>query len=232
MARSVTQQVGHTARRLRKAAVFDTRLGFGDRLATAWTYRSSSQSIVQLQRADAIGQLAKRSPRTDLTWRPGRVELAGLAASALVALVLLITPSPQQPILDRQAAEQVAVQQASDRLEALRQEATGAPSLTPEQARRLDELLQQAQVEINRVRTQKEATAIFARTQDQLSAQLADPNSDLRDEALAAMSETLAAEPLSRQLGDAIQHEDAQATSDAVKALSQQADQLSVVDFQ
>jgi hypothetical protein len=220
------------ARRLRKAAVFDTRLGFGDRLATAWTYRGASQSIVQLQRADAIARLETRSPRTDLIWRPGRVELAALAASAFIALVLLITPSPQQPILDRQAAEQAAIQQASDRLEALRQEATGAPSLTPEQAQRLNELLQQAQVEINRVRTQKEATAILARTQDQLSAQLADPNSDLRDEALAAMSETLAAEPLSRQLGDAIQHEDAQATSDAVKALTAQADQLSDIQRQ
>jgi len=220
------------ATRLRKAAVFDIRLGFGDRLATAWTYRGASQSIVQLQRADAIARLETRSPRTDLIWRPGRVELAALAASAFVALVLLITPSPQQTVLDRQAAEQSAVQQASDRLEALRQEAVTAPSLTPEQAQRLNELLQQAQVEINRVRTQKEATAILARTQDQLSAQLADPNSDLRDEALAAMSETLAAEPLSRQLGDAIQHEDAQATSDAVKQLSQQADQLSDIQRQ
>jgi hypothetical protein len=220
------------ATRLRKAAAFDTRLGFGDRLATAWTYRGASQSIVQLQRADAIARLEKRSPRTDLIWRPGRVELAALAASAFVALVLLITPSPQQTVLDRQAAEQTAVQQASDRLEALRQEAINAPSLTPEQAQRLNELLQQAQVEINRVRSQKEATAILARTQDQLSAQLADPNSDLRDEALAAMSETLAAEPLSRQLGDAIQHEDGQATSDAVKQLSQQADQLSDIQRQ
>ena len=129
------------------------------------------------------------------------------------------SPSPQQRVLDRQVAEQLAVQQASDRLEALRLEATNVPSLSPEQARRLDELLQQAQSEINRVRTQKEATAVLARTQDQLTQQLADPNADLRDEALAAMSETLAAEPLSRQLGDALQHEDPQATSDAVKAL-------------
>jgi hypothetical protein len=220
------------ATRLRNAAVFDTRLGFGDRLATAWTYRHASQSIVQLQRADAIALLEKRSPRTDLIWRPGRIELAALGASALIALFLLITPSPQQAVLDRQTTEQAAVQQASDRLEALRQEATNAPSLTPEQAQRLNELLQQAQIEINRVRTQKEATTILARTQDQLSAQLADPNSDLRDEALAAMSETLAAEPLSRQLGDAIQHEDAQATSDAVKALTQQADQLSDIQRQ
>jgi hypothetical protein len=220
------------ATRLRKAAVFDTRLGFGDRLATAWTYRHSSRSIVRLQRADAIARLEQRSPEKDLLWRPGRIELAALGASAVVALVLLITPSPQQGVLDRQVAEQLAVQQASDRLEALRLEATNVPSLSPEQARRLDELLQQAQSEINRVRTQKEATAVLARTQDQLTQQLADPNADLRDEALAAMSETLAAEPLSRQLGDALQHEDPQATSDALKALTQQADQLSDIQRQ
>src|SRR5437868_15191152 len=46
------------------------------------------------------------------------------------------------------------------------------------------------------------------------------------------MSETLAAEPLARPLGDALQHEDAQAASDAVKALAAQADQLSDVQRQ
>jgi hypothetical protein len=46
------------------------------------------------------------------------------------------------------------------------------------------------------------------------------------------MSETLAAEPLARQLGDALQHENAKAASDAVKALAAQADQLSDVQRQ
>jgi hypothetical protein len=219
-------------RRLRKAAVLDTRLGFGDRLATAWVYRKSNQTIVRLQRSDAIARLEKRAPAKDLVWRPSRLEIGALGAAFVVALLLLVTPSPQQAVLDRQAAEQLAVEQATQRLEALRQEAIAAPSLTPEQARQLDELLQQAQAELNRVHTQLEATAILARTQDQLGQQLADPNAALRDEAIAAMSETLAAEPLARQLGDALQHEDAQATSDAVKRLAAQADQLSDVQRQ
>lgn len=219
-------------RRLRRAAVLDRRLGFGDRLATAWGYRESTQSIVRLQRSDAIEQLARRSPARDLKWRPTRLEIGGLVATCLVALMLLLVPSPQQAILDRQAAEQQAVSDTSERLEALRQEATTAASLTPDQARQLDELLQQAQAELNRVHTQQEATAILTRTQDQLGQQLQDPDADLRDEALAAMSETLAAEPLAQPLGDALQHEDARATSDAVKALAAKADQLSDVQRQ
>jgi hypothetical protein len=219
-------------RRLSKAAVLDTRLGFGDRLATAWVYRESNQTIVRLQRSDAIARLEKRSPEKDLVWRPSRPETIAVAATFVVAVLLLVTPSPQQAVLDRQAAEQLAVEQTSQRLEALRQEAISASSLTPEQARQLDELLQQAEGELNRVHTQQEATAILARTQDQLGQQLADPNATLRDEAIAAMSETLAAEPLARPLGDALQHEDAQATSDAVKALAAQADQLSDVQRQ
>ena len=220
------------ARRLRRAATLDTRLRFGDRLATAWLYRDSTQAIARLQRADALARLDKGSPGTDLRWRPARIELVGLAVTGILAVLLLITPSPQQKVLDRQAAEELAVQQASDRLETLRQEAISAPSLTPEQAQRLNELLQQAQSELNRVRTQKEASAILARTESALSQQLSDPNAELRDEALAAMSETLAAEPLARQLADAIQHEDAQATSDAVQALAAQADQLSDIQRQ
>ena len=46
------------------------------------------------------------------------------------------------------------------------------------------------------------------------------------------MSETLAAEPLTRQLGDALQHEDAKATGEALDAISQKADQLSDVERQ
>ncbi|HLZ28192.1 MAG TPA: hypothetical protein VKV73_12810 [Chloroflexota bacterium] len=219
-------------RRLRRAADLDTRLGFGDRLATAWIYRDSSQSIATLQRSDAISRLKDRSARTELRWRPTRLEQAALAGVLLVALILLITPSPQQRVLDQQAAEQVAVQQASQRLDLLREQAAAVPSLTPGQAKQLNELLQQAQAELKNVKTQREATAIVARTADQLNQQLTDPNADLRDEALAAMSETLTAEPLTRSLGDALQHEDAQAASDAVQSLSAQADQLSDVQRQ
>jgi hypothetical protein len=212
-----------------RAAELDTRLGFGDRLATAWAYRGSSQPIVLLQRSDAIARLKTRSPRRALTWRPSRIELGVLAATCLVALILLFTPSPQQKVLDQQAAEQLAVQRATERLDVLRQEATSAPSLTLEQARQLDELLRQAQSEMVGVRTQREATAILARAEDQIGQQLADPNADAREQALAAMSETLAAEPLSKSLGEALQHEDAQAASDAVKTIAAQADQLSDV---
>jgi hypothetical protein len=218
---------------LRRAADLDVRLGLGDRLSTAWAFRDSVPSIVRIQRADAIASLARRSPARDLVWRPTRLEIGVLAASVVLAGILLITPSPQQSFLDQQAAEQASVARAADRLDALREEATGAAtSLTPEQARRLDELLRQAQAELNRVKTQGEATAVLARTEDQIGQQLADPNADLRDEALAAMSETLAAEPLTRQLGEALQHEDAQAASQALNQLAARADQLSDVERQ
>jgi hypothetical protein len=220
------------AGRAQRAAALDRRLGLGDRLATAWAYRASYQSIVRLQRADAIARLERRSPRADLSWRPHRIELGALAASAIVTAILLVVPSPQQAVLDRQAAEQAAVEQASQRLEVLREQASTLPSLTPEQARQLDELLRQAQTELNRTRTQQEANAVLARAQDQLSEQLGDPNADLRDEALTAMSETLAAEPRTQALADALQHEDADAARAALNEIASQADQLSDVERQ
>jgi hypothetical protein len=216
----------------RRAAELDARLGFGDRLATAWAFRQSSQAIVLLQRSDAIDHLDARSPGSALHWRPSRVELGVLAVLGLVTLVLVGVPSPQQPVLEKRAAEELAVQQANQRLDVLRQEATAAPSLTPEQAQRLDELLRQAQAELNGVRTQREATAILSRATEQVSQQLSDPDAEARDEALAAMSETLASEPLTRALGEALQHEDAQAASDALDDISDQADKLSDVQRQ
>jgi hypothetical protein len=219
-------------RHVRHAAELDQRLGFGDRLATAWSFRDSEQVIVRLQRADALRRLEQRTPRRDLVWRPARPELFIVGGVALLALLLLLTPSPQQKVLDQQAAEQSSVQQASQRIEALREAAQASTSLTPEQARQLDELLRQAQADLAGVRTQQEATAILARTQSQVDQQLGDPNADLRDEALAAMSETLAAEPRAQALANALQQENAQATSDAIRNIASQADSLSDVERQ
>lgn len=218
--------------RRRRVADLDSRLRFGDRLNTAWSFRAATNTLVRLQRADAIRRLAKRSPAQDLTWRPARAEIWALAATAAIAALLVIVPSPQQAKLDQQAAEQVAVEQASERLEGLRQEVVGLTALTPEQTRQLDELLRQAQAELNQTHTQREASAVLARAQDQIGQQLGDPNADLRDEALAAMSETLAAEPRTQGLGDALASEDARATSDALRELAAQADQLSDVERQ
>jgi hypothetical protein len=214
------------------AATLDGRLGLGDRLATAWAYRASYQSVVRLQRVDAMARLTRGSPRTDLGWSPKRVELGALAVTAVVTAMLLVVPSPQQAVLDRQAAEQAAVAQAAQHLEVLREQASALPSLTPEQTRQLDELLRQAQTELNRTRTQQEADAVLARAQDQLGAQLGDPNAELRDEALTAMSETLAAEPRTQALADALRQEDAGAARDALSSIAAQADQLSDIERQ
>jgi hypothetical protein len=218
-------------RHVYRAAVLDTRLALGDRLTSAWAFRASQQPIAELQRADALARLRHRYP-SELRWRPARPELIALGVAALVSLVLLMTPSPQQSVLDQQAAEQAAVGQASERLDALRQAAITSGELTPDQARQLDELLQQAQSELSRTRTQQEASAVLARAQDQVSQQLGDPNADLRDEALAAMSETLSAEPQTQALADALQREDANASGQAVSDIAAQSDRLSDVERQ
>jgi hypothetical protein len=217
---------------LRHAAELDTRLRFGDRLATAWSLRASDNTIAHLQRADTLDHLGRRLPNAELRWRPARLELIVVGVATLITALLLVTPSPQQRVLDQQAADQLAVQQASQRLDSLRQAAAASTELTPDQARQLDELLQQAQAELSQTHTQQEASAVLARAQDQVSQQLGDPNADLRDEALAAMSETLAAEPRTQPLADALQREDPRAASQALGDLAAQADQLSDVERQ
>jgi hypothetical protein len=217
---------------VRHAAELDTRLRFGDRLATAWSLRGSEQPIAHLQRADTLDHLARRRPDVELRWRPARLELIVLGGAALITALLLVTPSPQQAVLDQQAAEQLAVQQANQRLETLRQAAAASADLTRDQARQIDELLQQAQAQLSQTHTQQEASAVLARTHDQVSQQLGDPNADLRDEALAAMSETLAAEPHTQALADALQREDAGAASQALNDLAAQSDKLSDVERQ
>src|SRR5262249_36516097 len=43
---------------VRNVAELDTRLAFGDRLATAWAFRAADQPITRLQRDDALARLA------------------------------------------------------------------------------------------------------------------------------------------------------------------------------
>jgi hypothetical protein len=217
---------------IRGAAELDQRLGLGDRLATAWSFRNSEQVVVRLQRADAVRRLSQFAPERDLRWRPARREVGVVGVVALVTLLLLMTPSPQQKVLDQRAAEQNSVIQAGQQLDVLRQAAAASGTLTPDQTRQLDELLQQAQADLNRAQSQQEASAIVARAQDQLSQQLGDPNADLRDEALAAMSETLAAEPQTQALASALKQENAQATSDAIRTITSKSDALSDVERQ
>jgi hypothetical protein len=219
-------------RHIHLAAELDQRLNLGDRLATAWSFRDSEQLIVRLQRNDATRRLAGGVPGRDLHWQPARRELVLVGGATLVTFLLLMTPSPQQKVLDQQAAEHNSVQQAGQQLDTLRQAAEASNSLTPDQARQLDELLQQAQADLNHAQTQQDAAAILARTQDQVTQQLGDPNADLRDQALAAMSETLAAEPQTQALASALQQENTQATSDAIRNISARADSLSDVERQ
>jgi hypothetical protein len=212
--------------RLHRAGQLDTRLRLADRLATAWLHRDTSSAMALLQRRDALAHLATLSPSRALPYHVRRVELAVLGAIALIALTLLVAPSPMEGVLRQIAAEQRATQYAADRLDALRQDPMLVDSLTPEQARHLDELLQRTRLEVSQARNQRDAVAALTRAEQQLM-QFGDLGAEAREQALGAMSETLSQEPLTRRLGDALQRGDARGASEALQSLRDTSDQLS-----
>jgi hypothetical protein len=214
------------ATRLRRAAQLDTRLRLADRLATAWLNRHTSSAMARLQRRDALAHLAALAPPRALPYGVRRLELAVLGAIALIALTLLVAPSPMEGVLRQIAAEQLATRYAADRLEALRQDPMLADSLTLEQARRLDELLERTRLEVSQARNQRDAVAALTRAEQQLM-QFGDLGAEAREQALGAMSETLTQEPLTRRLGDALQRGDARGASEALQTLRDSSDQLS-----
>jgi hypothetical protein len=134
-------------------------------------------------------------------------------------------------VLERQLAEQAEALLAAERLEAIAQDPSIPASLTPEQARMLNELLEQARQELARAKSEQEALSILARTEEQLAA-MNDPLAADLEEALAAMSETLTQEPLTRTLGEALGRNEPQGAEEAMQALGQQVDQLSDVQRQ
>jgi len=216
---------------LGRAVELDVRLRLSDRLSTAWLHRQAMQPMARLQRSDALARLAERSATKHLPIRTQRVEIGILAALVAVAAFLYYAPSPMTAVLERQAAEQRAAQMAAEYLDGMSQDASLAASLTPEQARQLAELLQQAQLELAEARSQQEALSVLTRAQEQVAG-LGDPNAANLEEALAAMSETLTQEPLTRALGEALQRNEPRGADEAVRALEQRIDQLSDVQRQ
>ena len=222
-------------RHIRHAAELDQRLSTsGDRLTTAWSFRQSEEFVVRLQRTDALQRLSQFAPERDLRWQPQRPELIAVGVLALLTLLLMMTPSPQQHVLDQRAVEQNSVLQASQQLDTLRQAAGASNSLTPDQARQLDELLQRAQTDLQGAQTPcRRRLPSLPALRTRLHSSFRQPRRrTLRDEALAAMSETLAAEPQTQALASALQQENAQATSDAVRNITSKADSLSDVERQ
>ena len=213
------------ATRLTRAAELDTRLKLADRLATAWLNRTAQTSMAELQRQDALHTLASLTPPKVLPYGIARIELALLAGVGLLTLTLLVAPSPMDAVLRQIAAEELATQQAAERLDALRQDPVLVDSLTPDQARRLDELMQRTKFELSQARNQRDAVAALTRAEQQLM-QLGDLGADAREQALGAMSETLSQEPLTRRLGDALQRNDARAAAEALQTLRDNDDQL------
>jgi hypothetical protein len=216
---------------LRRAAQLDSRLKLADRLTTAWLQRAAQQPMAAHQRHDALARLGERSLERDLPLRWRRIELGVLGALGLMTAMLLIVPSPQQAVLDQQAAEAAAIQQASQRLDALAQDVGTDANLSPEQAKRLQEILQQARADLARTTSQQGAQTVLANTAQQVG-QLGDPNADAQEQAIGAMSETLSQEPLTRSLGDALARNDPSATNQALQDLQAQADQLSQIQRQ
>jgi hypothetical protein len=202
-----------------------------DRLATAWLARAATHPMARLQRADALARLTERSPRSHLKFQWRQPELIAAAALLAVTAFLYVAPSPMAQVLERQAAEQRTALLAAERIDELRLDATLSSSLTPEQARQLDELLQQAYIELARAQSEREAMSVLSRAEEQLG-QLGNPTATDLEEALAAMSETLTQEPLTRSLGEALQRNEPRGATEAMQALEQRVDQLSDVQRQ
>ncbi|GAC1313796.1 MAG: hypothetical protein NVSMB2_02340 [Chloroflexota bacterium] len=210
-------------------AALDRRLGLADRLTTAWTLRRVADPAANVQRRDALRALSHAADRHRpvAIWRTRRRDLIACAVSLALAMVATLSVHPRRTALDAQVAESAAVQGTAERLEMLRQNTTTATAnLSPAAAAQIRSVLEEATLGVAAARTQREATAVLEHAEARLSSALADPNAQAREDALAAMSEALASETLTRPLAQALQHADPNAAHAALDALSQNAQRL------
>ena len=141
--------------------------------------RSGTSNAVDRRRCSAptpSRDSSTRSPQRELDAGGRRdIELGALVAQCLIALVLLIAPSPQQA---GARSGRRPSRRRSSRPASARPVAPGGDQRAQPDARTgapAGRAAAQAQAELNGVRTQREATAILARTQDQVGQQLGRP---------------------------------------------------------
>ncbi|HEX3639691.1 MAG TPA: hypothetical protein VHV10_00215, partial [Ktedonobacteraceae bacterium] len=93
----------------RAASLIDKRLALHDRMSTAWELREppkgaqQSSALAELQRHDALEQLAKSKPATAFPLRLQRSTVLALVCTTLVLALLILLPNPMTAILKQQA---------------------------------------------------------------------------------------------------------------------------------
>jgi hypothetical protein len=208
------------------ARVADARLHLNERLASALFYAAATGEMESRLRSDAIQTASRRTPAEAFPLRRHRDLVAVALVTALVAVLLAVTPNPQATALARQSADREVTAQARKVVASAQQRLGQPPSPESEQLARA---LQAALSQLAKAGTPLASLVALSSLSRQLT-QLDNASGEAAEAADAAAGEAMPTAPGEQKLASDLSKGDLKAAGGDLRSLAGQLPNLSAAE--
>ena len=150
-----------------QAALAIDRFGFEERIVTAYEKLGQEGGLLEMQREDAMRQLAAHKDRVRIPLCPAPKKLLGLAGALAVLLVLAVLPAEMKErarelhaVREKAEEKEQEIEELLDALEELAQE-----GLTPEQQAAVEEMMTSMEISLSEYQQAYSAEMLAAATE-------------------------------------------------------------------
>ena len=211
----------------RTVNVIDKRLTLHDRISTAWELREQTSALAELQRYDALEQLAKSKPATAFPLYLHRSTVLTLIGTTLMLALLIWFPNPMTAILKQQADLQAHVARQIASIEKTRRQIDAQSTIPSQEKQNIDQVLRDLEAALHNAKSVNEAQQDLADAQAKLD-QLRNPQAVARIQSQSTAGQSLhnSRDANLQAIGEALANNDPQGLAQALQKLAAQASTL------
>lgn len=212
----------------RTANVIDERLTLHDRMGTAWELREQASALAELQRYDALEQLAKSKPATAFPLHLRRSTVLTLICTTLMLALLVWLPNPMTAILKQQADLQAHLARQIASIEKTRRQIDAQSTISTQEKQHIDQVLRELEAALHNAKSENEAQQDLADAQAKLD-QLRNSHAVTHIQSQSAAGQSLhnSRDANLQAIGEALANNDPQSLAQALQKLAAQASTLS-----
>lgn len=216
------------------ASIIDKRLALHDRMSTAWELGElpneapQSSALIELQRRDALQQLAKYKPATAFPLHFQRATVITLICTIIAVMLLIFLPNPMSAILKQQAELQARLARQIASIEKTRHQIGAQSAIPAKEKQQIDQILRDLEAQLPNAKSETEAQQDLADAQTKLD-QLRNPQAVARIQSQLAAGQSLqnSSDVNLQALGKALANNDTKSLAQALQNLASQASKLS-----
>ncbi len=195
------------------------KLGFEERISTAYELRERNDAFAKVQRQDTIDRLNNFNPKTIPIKVPQNTIL--LATSLLLVLIIgFIIPNPQDKVInERMRAKKILTEQLERLNEDSADRLVKETDLTKEEQEELKRLLAQLSDQLRQAQDYRQAIKEISKTEEKIIEML----QKAREQSMTNLGLALSRQEAFRPLGESISEIDAEGIKSEMEKLKEQA---------